>query len=85
MIRSFFHKGLKDLFERGTTARIQKTMHERCIVRLDALDRASRAEDMNAQGFNFHALHGKPRRYSVHVTFEFEGGEAYRVDFEQYH
>jgi toxin HigB-1 len=91
MIRSFFHKDLKDLFEKGTTARIQKSMHERCIVRLDALDRADRPEDMNAQGFNFRALHGKPQRYTVHVngpwciTFEFEGGEAYRVDFEQYH
>ncbi len=68
MIRSFFHKGLKELFEKGTTARIQKSMHERCVVRLDALDRAARPEDMNAQGFNFHALHGKPRRYSVHVN-----------------
>jgi plasmid maintenance system killer protein len=34
---------------------------------------------------------GKPVRYSVHVngpwciTFEFEGGDATRVDFEQYH
>ena len=91
MIRSFLHKGLKDLFEKGTTARIQKVMHERCLLRLDALDRAVRPEDMDAQGFNFHALHGKPQRYMVHVngpwciTFEFESGEAYRVDFEQYH
>ena len=91
MIRSFLHKGLKGLFEKGASAQIQKSMHERCIVRLDALDRAVRPEDMNAQGFNFHALHGKPQRYTVYVngpwciTFEFESGEAYRVDFEQYH
>jgi proteic killer suppression protein len=82
---------LKDLFEKGASARIQKSMHERCIVRLDALDRAAQPEDMNAQGFSFHALHGKPQRYTVHVngpwciTFEFEEGDAYRVDFEQYH
>jgi proteic killer suppression protein len=91
MIRSFLHKGLKDLFERGTTGRVQKSMHERCIVRLDALDRAVRVEDMNVPGFNFHALYGKSQRYTVHVngpwciTFEFEGDKAYRVDFEQYH
>ena len=33
----------------------------------------------------------KPPRYSIHVngpwclTFEFEEGDAHRVDFEQYH
>ena len=46
---------------------------------------------MNLPGYNFHPLRGKPVRYSVHVsgpwciTFEFEGGNATRVDFEQYH
>ena len=47
---------------------------------------------MNLPGFNFHALNGfSPTRYSVHVngpwclTFEFEDGDAVRVDFEQYH
>ena len=90
MIRSFRHKGLKELFEKGETARIQKSLHERCLRRLDALDRAFRSEDMNVQGFDFHTLHGKPTRYTVHVngpwciTFEFENGDAFRVDFEQY-
>ena len=39
-----------------------------------------------------HALRGfKPTRYSVHVngpwciTFEFQDGDAYHVDLEQYH
>jgi len=91
MILSFRHKGLKELFKKGATSRIQKSVQERCLRRLDALDRASRPEDMNAQGFNFHALHGRPLRYTVHVngpwciTFEFENGDAFRVDFEQYH
>ncbi len=91
MIRTFFHKGLKELFEKGATARIQKSMHQRCIIRLDALDRAVRPDDMNVPGFNFHALHGRPQRYTVHVngpwciTFEFADGDAWRVDFEQYH
>jgi proteic killer suppression protein len=91
MILSFRHKGLKELFEKGVTSGIQKSMQERCLRRLDALDLAARPEDMNAQGFNFHALHGRPLRYTVHVngpwciTFEFENGDAFRVDFEQYH
>jgi proteic killer suppression protein len=46
---------------------------------------------LNLPGFNFHPLRGKPLRYSVHVngpwclTFEFYGGDAWRVDYEQYH
>ncbi len=42
--------------------------------------------------FDFRALRGfKPTRYSVHVngpwciTFEFEDGNACRVEFGQYH
>jgi proteic killer suppression protein len=91
MIRSFRHKGLKELFEKGTSGRLQKTFHERCLRRLDALDRARRPDDMNVPGFDFHAMHGKPQRYTVHVngpwciTFEFVDGNALRVDFEQYH
>jgi proteic killer suppression protein len=67
-------------------------MHTRILRRLDALDRAGRPEDLDIPGFDFHALHGyRPTRYSVHVngpwciTFEFKDGDAYRVDFEQYH
>ncbi len=59
---------------------------------LDRLDVIVRPEEMNVPGFNFHSLRGfKPTRYSVHVngpwciTFEFEEGDACRVDFEQYH
>ncbi|QBQ53934.1 hypothetical protein E3U44_04965 [Nitrosococcus wardiae] len=61
-------------------------------VRLDRLDAIQRPEEMNLPGFDFHELKGqRPTRYSVHVngpwciTFEFEKGDACRVDFEQYH
>jgi toxin HigB-1 len=89
MIRRFKHKGLQELFERGTTRKIQKTLHARCLRRLDALKDATRPEDMNLPGLNFHAL-GGGQRYTVHVngpcciTFEFDDGDADRVDFEQY-
>ena len=62
------------------------------MERLDALDAAERAEDMNVPGYDFHALKGfRPRRYTVHVngpiciTFEFEEGDAGNVDLENYH
>jgi proteic killer suppression protein len=56
------------------------------------LDAVAMPGEMNIPGLDFHALRGfKPTRYSVHVngpwcvTFEFEGDDACRVDFEQYH
>jgi len=65
---------------------------ERVLRRLDRLDAAATPQEINIPGFDFHALRGfKPTRYSVHVngpwciTFEFEDGDACRVDFEQYH
>jgi proteic killer suppression protein len=66
-------------------------MQRRLILRLKQLSDAEAPEDMNAPGFNFHALRGfKPIRYTVHVngpwciTFGFDR-EAFDVDFEQYH
>ena len=91
MIRSFRHKGLAELFASGASAKIDATLRDRVMRRLDALNAAGAPSDMNLPGFDFHALRGKPRRYSVHVngpwcmTFEFEEGDAWRVDFEQYH
>ncbi|MCV6595376.1 MAG: type II toxin-antitoxin system RelE/ParE family toxin [Silicimonas sp.] len=91
MIRSFAHKELKALWETGKS-RIDKRLHGRLMRRLDALNAATRPEDMNLPGFNFHALGGyHPTRYTVHVngpwcvTFTFEDGDAHVLDFEQYH
>jgi proteic killer suppression protein len=92
MIRSFKHKALAELFNTGKTAKIDSKIHKRIIVRLDALDAAQKPDDMNITGFDFHSLNGfNPTRYTVHVngpyciTFEFDGGDAIRVDFENYH
>ena len=92
MIRTFRSKPLADLWGTGKSARINPAMHRRILLRLDRLDAAQRPEDMNLPGFNFHQLRGfRPTRYSVHVngpwclTYEFEDGDAVRVDFEQYH
>jgi proteic killer suppression protein len=92
VIRSFKHKGLDDLWSTGRTAKIDSKLFRRILSHLDALEAAVRPEDMDVPGFDFHALKGfSPRRYTVHVngpwcvTFEFDGADAVRVDFEQYH
>lgn len=91
MIKSFKHKGLAELFERGSSRRVRQDLQSRCLRRLDALDQAESLMELNIPGFNFHALQGIPKRYSIHVngpwsiTFEWEQGEAVRVDLEQYY
>lgn len=92
MIRSFRSKALASLFATGKASKIDAKMHKRILVRLDRLDAAEAPQDMNLPGFDFHVLHGfDPTRYTVHVdgpwcvTFEFDGKDAVRVDFEQYH
>jgi toxin HigB-1 len=91
MIRTFKHKGLKEFFESGSSHRIRRDSQSRCLRRLDALDREESLKEMNVPGFKFLSLRGFPKRYSIHVngpwtiTFEWEQGEALRVDLEQDH
>ena len=66
MIKSFKNKALADLFQTGTTAKIDAKMHKRITVRLDRLEVSERPEDMNLPGYNFHPLHGfNPTRFTV--------------------
>lgn len=91
MIRSFRHAGLRELFETGRSGRVREDLQRRALVRLKVLDEAAEPSDLNVPGFNFHRLRGRPVRYSVHVngpwclTFEWQEGDAVRVNLEQYH
>lgn len=91
MIRSFRSKALKELFLEGKSHKIEQKLISRSLRRLDALEQALCPEDMNIPGFNFHTLHGTPKRYSIHIngpwciTFEWRGKDSWAVDIEQYH
>ena len=91
MIRSFVHKGLREVWDTGRSAKVRQDLVRRILVRLDALDAATEVAQLDQPGFEFHALHGKPLRYTLHVngpfciTFEWIDGEAWRVDLVQYH
>jgi toxin HigB-1 len=91
VIRSSRHTGLRELFETGKTARVRPDLQRRASIRLKVLDEVVLLSDLNVPGFNFHRLQGKPVRYSLHVngpwcvTFEWEDGDAVRVNLEQYH
>lgn len=92
MIESFRHKGLRKLFETGNASGVQASHAKRLRMQLAALDSARTVEDMDIPGFRLHALKGDMRgRWSVTVsgnwrlTFEFRDGNAYVLDYEDYH
>lgn len=92
MIKSFKHKGLRRFFETGSVAGIQTTHATRLRMQLTALDTAQTIEDMNIPGFRLHSLKGdRAGVWSItvsgnwRVTFEFVDGNAYIVNYEDYH
>ena len=92
MIKSFRHKGLRRFFETGSTSGIQASHAKRLRMLLVALETAQTIGDMDIPGFRLHPLKGDlDGRWSVTVsgnwrmTFEFRDGNAYVVDYEDYH
>ncbi|EIK52312.1 plasmid maintenance system killer protein [Stutzerimonas stutzeri TS44] len=92
MIKTFQHKGLRKLFETGSTAGVQPAHAKRLRMQLAALDTAMTIDDMDIPGFRLHPLKGEMRgRWSIMVngnwrmTFEFRDGNAYVLDYEDYH
>ena len=92
MIASFRHKGLRKYFESGSLAGIQPAHAKRLKMQLAALDTANMIDDMDIPGFRLHALKASERgRWSIwvngnwRVTFEFENGNAFVLDYEDYH
>jgi len=92
VIKSFRHKGLKRLYETGSASGVQPTHASRLRMQLSALDTAQVIDDMDVPGFKLHPLKGKLRgRWSVSVsgnwriTFEFREGNAFVLNYEDYH
>ena len=92
MIRTFRHKGLRQLFETGRSRAVAADLQRRLIRQLDFLNRAVSPADMNLPGFRLHELKGERKgTWSVTVsgnwrlTFTFSDGDAFDVDLEDYH
>ena len=92
MIKSFRHKGLRALFETGSAAGVQPNHATRLRMQLTALDTAQSIDDMKIPGFRLHSLKGTEKgRWSIVVngnwrmTFEFHDGNAFVLDYEDYH
>jgi proteic killer suppression protein len=92
MIKSFAHKGLEQLFTTSSKAGVQSIHATRLRLLLAMLDESRVVEDMDAPGLRLHQLKGKPRAYwSVTVQanwrmiFKFDAGDAFVVDYLDYH
>lgn len=92
MIKSFAHKGLQRLFETGSTQGVQAKHAQKLLDILDLLDAAAEAQDLNFPGSGLHQLKGERKGYwsvkvsaNWRVTFRFEGGDAYDVNYWDYH
>ncbi|HKJ76576.1 MAG TPA: type II toxin-antitoxin system RelE/ParE family toxin [Gammaproteobacteria bacterium] len=92
MIKSFRHKGLKRFYETGSTSGIQSGHAKRLRMQLAALDTATVVDDVDIPGFRLHPLKGRSKgRWAIAVsgnwrlTFEFRDGNAYVLDYEDYH
>lgn len=92
MVKSFKHKGLEDFFYSGAKKGIKPEHAGRLARILDRLNAASELKDMDYPGSNLHKLVGdKKGQYAVRVSgnwrlfFEFVDGDAYVVDYEDYH
>lgn len=92
MIKSFKHKGLKNYFESGKTSGIQVKHQRKLRMQLVAIDTAQIIEDLDLPGFKLHSL--KESRAGIwsirvngnwRVTFEFIDGNAYILNYEDYH
>jgi proteic killer suppression protein len=92
MIKTFRHKGLRELFETGKTKLVRPDMRKKLALQLDLLAQASSPYDMNLPGYVLHEYtHAAKGTWSVKVTgnwriiFRFDGADAVDVDLVDPH
>ncbi|QEN04756.1 peptidase [Thiospirochaeta perfilievii] len=92
MIKTFKHKGLEEFFIKGTKKGIIPEHSAKLARILDRLDASTTVKDMSLPGYRLHQLSGKEKDiWSVtvngnwRVTFYFEEGDAYIVNYLDYH
>jgi proteic killer suppression protein len=92
MIKSWKHKGLQKFFETGSATGVNPQHVKRLRARLRVIDLANVIDDINIAGYRLHPLQGeRDGTWSVtvsgnwRITFEFTDGDAYILNYEDYH
>jgi toxin HigB-1 len=92
MIKSFRHKGLRQLFEHNEGSKLPPDMLVRIKIILSALHASEDVEGMDIPTFRLHNLKGDLKgsfsvtvRANWRIVFRFEDGNAFDVDFVDYH
>ena len=92
MIRSFRHRGLKRMYERGDASKVGSDLTNRTALALADLDDALKPSDLDLPGYRLHPLKGTLKGYwsisisgNWRLTFRFKDGDAYDVDLTDYH
>jgi proteic killer suppression protein len=92
MVRNFRHKGLQRLFQHDDGSKLPPDMVARIRLILSTLHAAQAVEAMDIPTFHLHSLRGKLQgffsvtvRANWRIIFRFEGGEAFDIDFVDYH
>lgn len=92
MIRSFKHRGLKRLYERGDRSLIGADLLATVERILTVLDAATTPQALDLPGYRLHPLKGELRgfwavtvRANWRIIFRFENGNAFDVELIDYH
>jgi len=92
VLRTFRHRGLKRLFERGDKSKLQAYQVVRIEEILARLDVAVSTNDLNTPGYRLHPLKGNLRGFwsirvsgNMRIIFRIEAGDVFDVDLTDYH
>ena len=92
MIRSFKHRGLKRLYERGDRSGIRPDLLDTVERILTVLDSAATPQALDLPRYRLHPLKGDLRglwsvtvRANWRIVFRFEGNDAFDVELIDYH
>jgi len=92
VIENFKHKGLEKFFYTGLKKGIRPDQAQKLADILDRLDAAAIVSDMDYPGSFLHPLKGNLKGYwavrvsgNWRITFQFKNGNAYVVDYVDYH
>ncbi len=92
MIDSIKHKGLRRLYERGDSSKINPIHVDKVALILADLDAADSIDHMRQPGYRLHELRGNLRGYHAvevsgnwRIVFRFSAGKAFDIDLVDYH